>query len=249
MSWSLRVLEASKFKLYYVRVSRYVLPLRYITPGANPNVNKVQCLRYELVNSLLFTTPPHPNIMSAQTFSHIVFIAFSVSGHLNVHLASIEHLLSLSEEQSSPLHVHLLSFEPAAEHGPKLSALANTRHKFTFHSLGEPVLFTEAIPDGHLDRHGPARLLTRGGLQPYHFLGEALGLNPEQYIALYENVLDILGTIKPKIAVAVVDIMMPMGKDACVMANVHWGILCPNSGWDLAKHSQPLLRGFCKFPA
>ena len=100
-----------------------------------------------------------------------------------------------------------------------------------------------------MDRHGPARLLTRGGLQSYRSLGEALGFNPEQYIALYEDILGILGTIKPKIDVAAVDILMPMGKDACVMANIHWGILCPNSGWALSKHSQPLLEGFCKFPA
>lgn len=185
--------------------------------------------------SLVHTAPLHHNIMSTPKLLHIVFIAFSVSGHLNVHLASIEYLLSLREEQSPPLHVHLLSFEPAAKNIPKrYSALANTHHKFTFHSLGEPVLFTETVPNGRLDRHGPARLLTRGGLQPYRILGEVLSFNPERYIALYENILGILGTIKPKVDVAMVDIMIPMGKDACMMADSHWGILCPNSGWDFA---------------
>ena len=187
--------------------------------------------------------------MSALEPLNIVFISLSVSGQLNVHLASIEHLLSLNEEQSPPLHVHLLSFEPAAKHGTRLSASASSRHTFTFHSLGELMLFTEISHNGLIDRHGPAQLLKRGGLKSYRFLAELFGFNPERYVEVYENILSVLQATEPKVDVAVVDLTMPIGMDACMVAGVHWGILCPNSGLELAKHDQPLLRGFWKLPA
>ncbi|KAI0339006.1 UDP-Glycosyltransferase/glycogen phosphorylase [Trametopsis cervina] len=187
--------------------------------------------------------------MSSQETLNLVFIALSVSGQLNVHLATIEHLLSLDINQSPPLNVHLLSFEPAAKHSTRLSSSAKPQHTFTFHSLGELKLFTEISHNGLIDRHPPAQLLKKDGLKSYRFLAELFGFNPELYVEVYEHILGILGTITPKVHIAVVDLTMPIGMDACMVAGVKWGILCPNSGMELAKHDQPFLKGFWKLPA
>ena len=181
---------------------------------------------------------------------NIVFIALSVSGQLNVHLATIEHMLSLELADSRPLHVHLLSFDPAEKYARSLITLENsTKNTLTFHSLGELTLFTEISRNGLIDRHGPATLLRRDGLKSYRFLAELFGFNPARYVGVYERILNIFSTIKPKIHIAAVDLTMPIGMDACMTANVPWGILCPNSGLELSKHDQPYLEGFWKFPA
>ncbi|KAI0701956.1 hypothetical protein BC835DRAFT_144752 [Cytidiella melzeri] len=111
------------------------------------------------------------------------------------------------------------------------------------------MLFTEISRNGLIDRHGPAELVKRGGLKSYRFLAELFGFNPERYVEVYERILAILKTIEPKVHIAVVDLTMPIGMDACIVAGVRWGLLCPNSGIELAKHDQPLLRGFWKLPA
>lgn len=181
---------------------------------------------------------------------NIVFIALSVSGQLNIHLAAIEHMLSLESADSPPIHIHLLSFEPAEKHVRSLSASAkSSRNTLTFHSLGKLMLFTEISQNGLIDRHGPATLLHKGGLKSYRFLAELFGFNADCYVGVYERVLEIFSSIKPKIDIAAVDLCMPIGMDACMTANVPWGILCPNSGLELSKHDQPMLRGFWKFPA
>ena len=100
-----------------------------------------------------------------------------------------------------------------------------------------------------IDRHGPAQLLKRGGLKSYYQFVELLGFDSERYLTVYETILRILRTTKPRVDVAVVDVLMPMGKDACTVSGVPWGVICPNSGLELAKHNQPSLRGFWKFPA
>ncbi|KAI0683607.1 hypothetical protein BC835DRAFT_1423191 [Cytidiella melzeri] len=169
---------------------------------------------------------------------NIVFIALSVSGHLNIHLAAIEYLLTLGPRQTSPLHIHLLSFEPAAKHEPRLTvSAANSPHTFTFHSLGELMLLTEISHDGLMNRHSPAKLVNTGGLKPYRCLAELIGVNPERYLEEYERILGILRAIQPKVHIAAVDIMMPMGTDACIVAGVRWGLLCPNTGVELANTS------------
>lgn len=181
---------------------------------------------------------------------NIVFIALSVSGQLNVHLATIEHMLSMGPADSPPLHIHLLSFDPAEKHARALSAShQSTRHRLSFHSLGELMLFTEISHNGLIDRHGPASLTRRGGLKSYRFLAELFGFNPTCYVDVYERVLGIFSLIKPKIHIAAIDLCMPIGMDACMTANVPWGILCPNSGLELSKFDQPMLKGFWKFPA
>ncbi|EKM57054.1 glycosyltransferase family 1 protein [Phanerochaete carnosa HHB-10118-sp] len=111
------------------------------------------------------------------------------------------------------------------------------------------MLFTEISQNGLIDRHGPATLLHKGGLKSYRFLAELFGFNPDCYVSVYERALEIFSTIKPKIHIAAVDLCMPIGMDACMTARVPWGILCPNSGLELSKHDQPMLKGFWKFPA
>lgn len=112
------------------------------------------------------------------------------------------------------------------------------------------MMFNDIPQNGQgIERYGPAQLLKRGGLEPYWYLVGLLGFEAERYLAVYESILTILRTTKPRVDVAVVDILMPMGKDACTMSGVLWGVICPNSGLELTKHSQPLLRGFWKFPA
>lgn len=181
---------------------------------------------------------------------NVVFIALSVSGQLNVHLATIEHMLTLGPTDSSPLHIHLLSFDPAEKHARAISArVKSDRNTLTFHSLGELMLFTEISHNGLIDRHGPATLLHKGGLKSYRFLAELFGFNPDLYVGVYERILEIFSSIKPKIHIAVVDLTMPIGMDACMTAGVRWGILCPNSGLELSKFDQPRLRGFWKYPA
>jgi hypothetical protein len=180
---------------------------------------------------------------------NIVFIALSVSGQLNVHLATIEYLLSHGHKQSVPLNVHLLSFNPAAKHGQRLSATAKAPNTFTFHSLGELMLFTEISRNDLIDRHGPANLMKRDGLRSYRFLAELFGFNPERYVEIYKRILCILQAIMPKVHIAAIDLTMPIGMDACMVAGVRWGILCPNSGLELTKHEQPMLKGFWKLPA
>jgi hypothetical protein len=179
---------------------------------------------------------------------NIVFIALSVSGQLNVHLATIQHMLSAPAD--SPLHIHLCSFDPAEKHAQSIIATAQpARNTLTFHSLGELLLFTEISHNGLIDRHGPATLLHKEGLKSYRFLAELFGFNPERYVAVYDRILEIFSSIKPKIHIAAVDLTMPIGMDACMTANIPWGILCPNSGLELSKYEQPLLKGFWKFPA
>jgi len=111
------------------------------------------------------------------------------------------------------------------------------------------MLFTEISHNGLIDRHGPAHLFKRGGLKSYRFLAELFGFNPERYVEVYERILGFLGVIKPKVHVAAIDLTMPIGMDACMVAGIKWGILCPNSGLELSKHEQPFLRGFWKLPA
>lgn len=198
--------------------------------------------------------------MVTQDPFNIAFIALSVSGQLNVHLATIEHMLSLSPSESPPLHFHLISFEPAAKRAHALAAshssgpstvngTANTsRNTLTFHSLGPLSLFTSISANGLIDRHGPASLFARGGLKSYRFLAELFGFNPELYVGVYEHILAIFKEMG-RVDVAIVDLTMPIGMDACQTAGVRWGILCPNSGLELSKFDQPRLRGFWKFPA
>lgn len=201
--------------------------------------------------------------MVTQDPLNIAFIALSVSGQFNVHLATIEHMLSLSPSESPPLHLHLISFEPAAKRAHALAAshssgpstpspvngTANTsRNTLTFHSLGPLSLFTSISANGLIDRHGPASLFARGGLKSYRFLAELFGFNPELYVGVYEQILAIF-TEMGRVDVAVVDLTMPIGMDACQTAGVRWGILCPNSGLELSKFDQPRLKGFWKFPA
>ena len=110
----------------------------------------------------------------------VIFIALSVSGQINVHLATIEYMLSLDDGDLPPLHIHLLSFEPAKNRGLALVSSPNRqeRHSLTFHSLGQLMLFTEVSHNGLIDRHGPAQLLKRGGLKSYRFLAELFGFTP-----------------------------------------------------------------------
>ena len=181
---------------------------------------------------------------------NIVFIALSVSGQLNVHLATIEHMLTLGSTEAPPLHIHLLSFDPAEKRALALAkSFGSGRNSLTFHSLGELLLFTEICDNGLIDRHGPATLMHRNGLKSYRFLAELFGFNPEKYVGVYERILEVFSSIKPRVHIAAVDLTMPIGMDACTTANVPWGILCPNSGLELSKHDQPFLRGFWKFPA
>ncbi len=180
---------------------------------------------------------------------NIVFISLSVSGQLNIHLASIEHMLILGPTESPPLNIHLISFDPAEKRARTLAASASPRHSFTFHSLGELTLFTETSQNGTIDRHRPAELFRKDGLKPYTYLAELFGYNPDHYIRAYERILEIFKEIKPKINVAAVDTTMPMAMDACTTAGIHWGVLCPNSGIELFKHQQPRLEGFWKHPA
>ena len=190
--------------------------------------------------------PPHddPNALN------IVFIALSVSGQLNVHLATIEHMLTLGPTEAPPLRLHLLSFDPAETRVHALAeSVKSERNSLTFHSLGELMLFTEICDNGLIDRHGPATFMQYGGLKSYRFLAELFGFNPERYVGVYERILEIFSSIKPRIHIAAVDLTMPIGMDACMTAGVPWGILCPNSGLELSKHDQPLLRGFWKLPA
>ncbi|PSR78623.1 hypothetical protein PHLCEN_2v7370 [Hermanssonia centrifuga] len=180
---------------------------------------------------------------------NIVFISLSVSGQLNIHLASIEHMLTLGPSESPPLNIHLISFDPAEKRARTLAASASPRHSFTFHGLGELTLFTETSQNGTIDRHRPAELFRKDGLKPYTYLAELFGYNPDHYIRAYERILEIFREIKPKINVAAVDTTMPMAMDACTTAGIHWGVLCPNSGIELFKHQQPRLEGFWKHPA
>ncbi|KIP07363.1 glycosyltransferase family 1 protein [Phlebiopsis gigantea 11061_1 CR5-6] len=181
---------------------------------------------------------------------NIVFIALSVSGQLNVHLATIEYMLTLGPAEAPPLHLHLLSFDPAEQRAQTLAESAkSSRNSLTFHSLGELMLFTEICDNGLIDRHCPATFVKHGGLKSYRFLAELFGFNPERYVGVYERILDIFSSIKPRIHIAAVDLTMPIGMDACMTGNVPWGILCPNSGLELSKHDQPFFRGFWKFPA
>ncbi|GJE93742.1 glycosyltransferase family 1 protein [Phanerochaete sordida] len=153
-------------------------------------------------------------------------------------------------DSATPLHIHLLSFDPAEKHARKLIASNHsTRNTLTFHSLGELMLFTEISQNGLIDRHGPAALLRKGGLKSYRFLAELFGFNPDCYVGIYERILEIMGIIKPRVHIAAVDLCMPIGMDACMTANVPWGILCPNSGLELSKHEQPMLKGFWRYPA
>ena len=181
---------------------------------------------------------------------NIVFISLSVSGQLNIHLATIEHMLTLGPERCPSLHVHLISFDPAEQRTRRITSLASqSRHDFTFHGLGELTLFTETSSAGVMERHGPVRLVRQGGLRPYYYLAELFGYNPDHYIRAYETIVSILRGMQPKVHVAAVDTTMPMGMDACETAMVNWGVLCPNSGLELFKLEQPLLEGLWKYPA
>ena len=181
---------------------------------------------------------------------NIVFISLSVSGQLNIHLATIEHMLTLGPDVCPPLRIHLISFDPAEKRARDLAAnTPQSRHCLRFHGLGELTLFAETSQNGTIDRHGPARLVRKGGLRPYRYLAELFGYNPDHYIRAYERTVQILEEIKPRVHVAAVDTTMPMGMDACDATGVNWGVLCPNSGLELFKYQQPRLEGFWKHPA
>ncbi|KAJ3557699.1 hypothetical protein NM688_g1330 [Phlebia brevispora] len=194
----------------------------------------------------------HTGIMAAtvEDVLNIVFISLSVSGQLNIHLATIEHMLKLGPSDCPPLRIHLVSFDPAEKRAHAIAENASaSRHSVIFHGLGELTLFSETSANGMIDRHGPARLLRGGGLKPYRYLAELFGYNPDHYIRAYERIVTILAVIKPKVDVVAVDTTMPMAMDACDTAGVKWGVLCPNSGLELFKHSQPHLEGLWKHPA
>ncbi|KAI0338157.1 UDP-Glycosyltransferase/glycogen phosphorylase [Trametopsis cervina] len=189
----------------------------------------------------------------------IVFISHGFSGHLNINLATIQYMLSLSPAESPPLHLHLLSFDnaerqAAARFASYLGQQQQQRHTFTFHAIGsfKQIIEETLTQNGNrIDRHAPPSLFTSGGLEPYRFLARIMGWKPDVYIALYERISEVLRSIgnEGKVDVAVVDVMMPMGEDACKTAGVRMGIVAPNSGLDLMRHKQPWLRGFWAMPA
>ena len=180
---------------------------------------------------------------------NIVFISLSVSGQLNIHLAAIEHMLKLDPAEYPPLRLHLISFDPAEKRARALSNNASGDHSLTFHGLGELTLFSETSAHGTIDRHGPARLHHGEGLKPYRYLAELFGYNPDHYVRAYERIVSILSDIRPEVDAVAVDTTMPMAMDACDRAGVTWGVLCPNSGLELVKNTQPHLQGLWKYPA
>ena len=181
---------------------------------------------------------------------NIAFVVLSVSGQLNIHLATIEHLLSLGPDACPPLDIHLISFNPAEKRLQAVTERVPTsRHRVSFHPLGELTLFAETSKNGTIDRHEPASLGLRGSLKPYRYLAELFGYNPDHYVRAYKRIVEVLTGIKPKVHVAAVDTTMPMGMDACDSVGVKWGILCPISGFELFKYHQPWLEGFWKHPA
>lgn len=187
---------------------------------------------------------------ASQDGLNIVFISLSVSGQLNIHLAALEYMLQLDPVEYPALHLHLISFDPAEKRARALAAQApNCRHSLSFHGLGQLTLFSETSSNGMIDRHGPARLRGGEGLKPYRYLAELFGYNPEHYVQAYERIVSILTDVQPKVDVVAVDTTMPMAMDACDATGVKWGVLCPNSGLELFKHTQPLLRGLWKYPA
>ncbi|KAI0342292.1 UDP-Glycosyltransferase/glycogen phosphorylase [Trametopsis cervina] len=185
---------------------------------------------------------------------NVVFLAQSISGHLNIHLAVLEHLLTSPTPASNAGRpapdLHLVSFAPAAKQAARLSALADATPdgpRFTFHTLGDVSLFTEMTSNGLVQRHGPATLRHLG---LYKHLASTVGFDPEIYVAVYERIVHIFREeVKPRVDLAVVDIFMPMGEDACMTEGVRWGMLAPNSGMDISKYIDPKLSGFWKYPA
>lgn len=180
----------------------------------------------------------------------IAFICPSISGHANVHLASLRHLITLARSASPPLRLHLISEAPLAARAATLPR--SDRHTLEFHTLADACYWQEAGEDAATERrHGPPRLLSPGGLKAYDVLKRAVGMSPGRYWAYYSRALEILRALKPDLDLCVVDVLMAAGPigAACTRAGTTYGILSPIPSLDFCRMAELSIKNLWKYPA
>lgn len=180
----------------------------------------------------------------------IAFICPSISGHANVHLANIYHLLTLDDASCPPLHLHLVSETPLEKRLKDIPC--SNRHRVSFHSLTGECYWKEAGEGSASERrHGPPRILAPGGLRAYDVLRKAIGIPPSRYLEYYDAALRILQTLKHELDLCVVDVLMATGPigDACTMAGVPYGMLSPIPSLDFCRMATASPSNLWKFPA
>jgi hypothetical protein len=186
-------------------------------------------------------------ILSLPTMAPLIiaFVFPLLSGHSNVHIATLRRLLLTTIDRH--LQIHVLSDEPMRKRVTELPGLSN--HTLTFHALGEQDALDFVTSTAVKGRHLPGSLIagTQGaGLDIYRNGVGFLCPEPKLYIRHYSIILEIFREIKPDFVV--VDILFGMGVDACETAGIKFGYMVPISSLDIAGMSQPGARGFWKYP-
>jgi hypothetical protein len=177
----------------------------------------------------------------------IAFVCPSISGHANVHLASLHHLLSLASP-CPPLQLHLISEAPLRTRVTSL--LPSHRHTVSFHELRKECYWQSAAEgDVHERRHGPPRPFTEDGRRAFDVVRRAVTMPVNEYMSYYVRALDILREINPNITV--VDVLMAAGPvgDACTTAGIQYGVLSPIPSLDFVRMARVSLKNVWKYPA
>lgn len=174
----------------------------------------------------------------------IAFLPPCINGHSNVHVVAIQNLISLEPHKSPPLHIHVVADEPLRKRIEALVPLP--RHRLTFYSSNDKDHFRQyAGPVGEIRKPQPS-LFGRGGMATLNHLPKMTFPPVDIYMAQFLRLKQILEGIKPDLAMA--DVLLPVGVDACKAAGVRYGMMSPNSSLDWALWSQPGGRGFWKYP-
>lgn len=181
----------------------------------------------------------------------VLFFALAESGQINVQLATAQALL----EKHPNVEVHFASFPQVSKQVARVSSFARRRnpsvHEITFHAIPGPdrtagmkrqlnctdLLECLAHPPG---ARGSALLATQLELALWPWSGE-------EYLALYENSIDIIQRVDP--TVAVVDFVFRPALDAIEHLNRVYSIITPLALADIFAISQPWGSGLWKYPA
>jgi hypothetical protein len=176
----------------------------------------------------------------------LVFLTPLAYGHANVHYTILRNLLT-ERRGGLRLELHVIGDEPQRK---RLFALPSSEHTtLRFHPMGDEDMlqhFTES--GGSNGVRGPPLSLTRqDGMRVLHAVPSVMYPKPDVFLTRYQKIVEVLQDIQPDIFV--VDLFYhALGVDATTKARIPHVILCPVGSMDLSTVSQPLGRGFWRFP-
>ena len=161
--------------------------------------------------------------------------------HVEVHIASFQALKRRVEKLSPKIHFHQLNgkdmLEMMAERGLSEETLPHPPTTKSYAPYGQSMGIVLTGWDGEcafcfLLRMGVVTNMRR-------FFGLA-------YLRLCDNIKKIIEGVDPD--TVVVDCLLNAGFDACISLNQKFVTSSPNTPMDLARESQPWLRGFWHYP-